>query len=438
MYPFSSKNASADKNHALAAEQPGHDRSGGAPDSGAHPSNTAPSTCINSPIRILHRAIDTLRLSYPGQLSYEAQAILNKLKAAARSSGSLNQAEAIYCLGDHRFEVKKAGRGRFPFVLTDNAYRIELSGAGADQLPLAVVQVRSEWLLSNGVTRVYKELSELIASFGQVGGDARVSRGDICVDFASDLRLDDLPAKAWVSRARRASMHTVDRGFTGWSIGLGGDISARLYDKTKEVVEVGKDYMWDIWRASGWNGEQTVWRVEFEYWRSFLKARGIEGVESFLDQIGSLWRYSTESWLRLTVPSYTDRTQSRWPSHPVWDALCRVEWSGTSKPLPVPSRCQRMPNEQYMYSNALAGLISHMAVHAIWGSREAFDSYYEAVRRFHDARCAFTGEDLESFLRLKAAIKAKEYNLPYPGVDERVGERILEASVEAYRRARDG
>ena len=410
-------------------------------DSGAPPSNTAPATCNGDCIHVLHSGIDSLYLSYPGSLSFESNVILTALKEAARSSVPSDKEEAVYPVNGHHFEVKEVGRGRFPFVLVDNAYRLEFSGMGAKKLPLALVQIRSEWLLSKGVLPVYEELSQLITKFGYVDyvdGEALVSRADLCVDFISDIPLDTLSTAAWVSRARRVLMHTLDRGCTGWSIGLGGDLSARLYDKTIQIIETGNAYMHQIWREQGWDGKQTVWRIEFQFRRSSLTVHGVNGVKSLLNLLGPLWSYATGSWLRLTIPSDTDKTQSRWTTHPVWDAISRAPWIGSGVGLSIPARSNNVPSDRYFCENALAWLPSFMAVHGIIGSREAFDRYYEAVKQYHDARCHITGHDFEGYLRHKAALKARRYNVSYPGIEERTHKRLINASANAYRRLKDG
>lgn len=432
----------AAENPALAAEQPGPDRCGGVIDSGAPPSNTAPSSCIGSGcVHVLHSGIDSLYTSYRGELSPQVEFKLQRLKEAAQSIAPMDQAESVYALGEHRFEVRKAGRGRFPFVLVDNAYRFELASCSSGSLPLALVQIRSKWLLSRGVSAVCDELHELISQLGNIDGCALISRVDICVDFTCDFALDEIGEDGWVSRAKRISKHSMDRNFTGWSIGLGGDISARLYDKSREVMETGKEYMHDVWRERGWDGEKTVWRLEFQYKRTFLKERGVTGVDSLLASLGPLWRYATQSWLRLSLPSNTDKTQSRWPLHPAWDALSQVPWDGSSgQPLPIPARAASIPSDQYIFENGLLGITSFMAINGITDPLDAFRRYHDGAKEYHTLNAEITGHEFPGYLRSRAALKAKRYNLPYPEIDERIEERLSDewASPDDYRRARDG
>ena len=59
--------------------------------------------------------------------------------------------------------------------------------------------------------------------------------------------------------------------FTGWSIGLGGPISARLYDKTVEIATRSKKfYLHELWQQAGWFPADSVWRFELQFRRPAL------------------------------------------------------------------------------------------------------------------------------------------------------------------------
>ena len=138
-----------------AAAESGSEGIGGAP-----PSNTAPhnsKSTLPDGFRLLRLAVDSLYLSYPGDLEPSVLATLMKLKAYAQSEHPEEQAKAQYVLGHHVFEVKDRGAGRFPFVLVDNTFRIQLSKPGK-KLPMAYVQASAEYLAHVGPEKVEKEL----------------------------------------------------------------------------------------------------------------------------------------------------------------------------------------------------------------------------------------------------------------------------------------
>src|SRR6185312_15396384 len=132
---------------------------------GAPPSNTAPHNSNNNlpdGFRLLRLAVDSLYLSYPGDLQPSVLSALQHLKTLAQSEHPEQQADAQYPLGSHIFEVKDRGAGRFPFVLADNSYRIQLSKPGK-KLPMAYVQVSAEYLAHKGPLAVEIELQALLS-----------------------------------------------------------------------------------------------------------------------------------------------------------------------------------------------------------------------------------------------------------------------------------
>lgn len=310
----------------------------------------------------------------------------------------------------------------------------------AKKLPLAYVQIKSDWLVLNGVREACSELDKIIKYFDSEGehNEANVSRTDIFVDFVCEFPFESIPIAAWVRRAKRVSNHVMGQTFTGYSFGLGGDLSARLYDKTQELKKSKKDYLKDIWKEKGWDGESKVWRLEFQFKRSVLKEHQAGSVEELLKQLCSLWRYSTTSWLKLTIPSETDTTQSRWPLHPVWEALSNVDWGVPEKDYKRSAPSSDAPCDYRLFLNGLAGITSYMAREGITNPEEAFEAYMNDVRHFHDTRSDYNGKSFNDYVYEKAASKARKYNLPFPGVGEKVEEKIIQAKAKAYKKVKDG
>lgn len=91
-------------------------------------------------------------LSSPSDLKQEVLATLDKLKKMAQSDHLEQQAQAQYPLGSHILEVEDKGARLFPFVMEDNAYRIQLFRPGK-RLPMAYVKVSAEYLAHKGPWR---------------------------------------------------------------------------------------------------------------------------------------------------------------------------------------------------------------------------------------------------------------------------------------------
>lgn len=96
---------------------------------GAPPSNTAPDNCNSGEdgFKALRWGVDSLYLSYPGELSRESDKQLLALKELARSAEAGDVAKAQLALGSHIFMVKEKGASLFPYILEDGAFRIQLS-----------------------------------------------------------------------------------------------------------------------------------------------------------------------------------------------------------------------------------------------------------------------------------------------------------------------
>lgn len=401
---------------------------------GAPPSNTAPSNCIDTDIKLLRSGIDSLYMSFPGTLFPTKGVELEALKKAAQTEAYQSRADAILCIGDHQYLVSDKGSRGFRFVLTDYAHRIELSGSSSTRLPLGHVQVRSEYLTSLGVEKCYEELVSILAQLGDPEDSPVVSRVDLYCDFVSPLGLADIDLDALVTRARHIISHRVNRSITGFSVAPKSPVSARLYNKTEELKTSGKDYLKPLWHEAGWLPSETVQRLEFQFRRASLKEHSISHIGSLLDALGPLWRYATLQWLKLTVPVESDKTQSRWPLHPVWRFLSEIEWDRNQAGVSIPVRHHFAPSDEKLFINGLSGLTSFMAREGIPDGRVGFEEFHRQAKTFHTSRSFFTGIDLNEYLLEKAMNKARVYGLAWPGVSDRTDKVTNEAVALAYQR----
>lgn len=114
-------------------------------------------------------------------------------------------------MGDHLFEVQDRGASVFKYVIRDSWYRAQISGLSTDHTPLAYVQIASTPLTLMGAEAVEEDLQSVIESLGTVSGSANVSRVDLCVDFCTDVDIDLIRERAWVTRARTFNRYSVQR-----------------------------------------------------------------------------------------------------------------------------------------------------------------------------------------------------------------------------------
>jgi hypothetical protein len=410
---------------------------------GAPPSNTAPYNSnehLPDGFRLLRLAVDSLYLSYPGDIKPEVLGALNKLKTMAQSDHPEHQAQAQYPLGSHIFEVKDKGARLFPFVLEDNAYRIQLSKPGK-RLPMAYVKVSAEYLAHKGPAEVGRELQALLPEFGDLTGSDMVSRIDLAADFTSPVVMDSWHRSAWVTRATEIHSYAKDQNFTGWTIGMGGVIGCRLYDKVQEIFHTGKAWVMNQWLPMGWQLGEEVWRLEFEFKRDFLKDRQLSSLASVLDNLNGLWSYATTEWLRLTVPNEADATRSRWPTHSLWLALASVDWESADGALLDKCSTARNPTELRLLTMVLGSLTSFMAMHNIDDRNEAIDAMLRKLYEHYSTVASKEGLTFDEYLARRLALKAREFNtaINAPGkVDNLKDDFRREQEDNPYRRASRG
>lgn len=387
--------------------------SGSSPSSGAPLSNTAPAICTNPSdgTRILGARVDSLYVSIPGKLFEGVGVELADVKELAKSEDPRIRSTAQYVFGDHVFEVRDRGKGRFPFVLVDNHFHLQVAARRASALPLLYAQISSEVLTRCGVEAPVRDLDFLSLSLGETTDFPRLSRVDLCVDFTTPFRFDAYPQDGWVGRWQTLGSFLKHGRLSGYTFGRGGELSARLYDKTLEITQSHKDYLKAIWSEHGWNGTDQVWRLEFQFRRSVLKELGVGYTRDLKANLGGLWRYACENWLRMVELCGSDQTRSRWPTHPLWTVLTAADWADApSEPLSRVTTA-RTPSDDRLFVNGLAGLTSFMAREGIESLEEGAQAFLEAAERFHREREPDSSAQIERYVDVKRREKIRRYNL---------------------------
>ena len=239
----------------------------------------------------------------------------------------------------------------------------------------------------------------------------KISRIDLFADFSADYDLASLPGHHWVKRCKTRAIHEEGDKRTGVSFGPGNELSARLYDKTREIEKSGKDYMRPLWAMEGWRGEE-VWRMEFQVRREGLPEAMLGPASEALVLCGNLWRYLCAEWLRLAIPSDSDDTRSRWPTHPVWEDLTRL-WDIDPEAPPMTRVSKRqLPSDDRLFRHGMSGLSSFMAREGITDLDEGLGEFLHAMHAyFEDPQREFP-EGLQDYIRRKTKAKARRYNVP--------------------------
>jgi hypothetical protein len=408
---------------------------------GAPPTNRAPYNCNEPYFKALRWGVDSLYLSYPGELSRESDARLKELKQLAQANDPGEVAKAQLALGSHIFEVKERGASLFPYILEDGAFRIQLSRPG-HKAPMAYVKVSAGYLAHVGPVEAEQHLYGLLSELGELKESANVSRIDLFVDFQTSVDMESWDRHAWVTRAASINAYAVSGNFSGWSVGLGGILSARLYNKLLEIIVSGKDWILPLWQKAGWTGEGVIWRLEFELKREVLTQKGLSKLAEVLNHLNGLWSYATTEWLRLTLPSEDDKTRSRWPIHPLWGFLSSVDWEGKGGALTKRFSPTRSPNDDKLFQIGFSAILSYMAKHGFPAHElyEGSEDFMANAYAYHDQKAHELGLPFDDLIAEKLALKHRQFNTAINNPDQEAERkaRELEEQAKAYRKASGG
>ncbi len=404
---------------------------------GTPPSNTVPYNCNNEYFKLLRFGVDSLYLSYQGELFPEVKERLVKLKQLAQHPEADQQAQAQYAIAGHIFEVKDKGSSIFPFVMEDGAFRISLSRT-SKKTPMAYVKLSSRYLCSITSIEAETHLRHILSELGILNSSAHVSRIDLCADFVSHENMESWGREAWITRGKKIDAHAVNEKFTGWSIGLGGKISCRLYNKLIEIHTSGRTDLVPLWKEAGWIEGEPVWRVEFQLMRDVLAEHGLISLDTVLANLNGLWSYAATEWLRLTLPNPDDQTRSRWPIHPLWGYISSIDWETNVYPLSRSFQATRLPEDKRILSLGVSSMASFMAKQGITDFDEGLDRYLLALHQ-HLSTCGeFIGLSAEDFILEKVRLRGKEFNTIL-NINEAEQKNIeVQKAAKDYRKASEG
>lgn len=403
----------------------------------AAPSNTASHTCNPPYFQALRWGIDSLYLLYPGKVYPLVDTRLAAMKKLAQSPEAHEQAQAQYLAGGGLFEVKDKAPKGFAYVLEDGSFRIQVSRSS--KLPCAYVKISSAYLAHVGPAKAEAEARKVVDELIEVQDAPNVSRIDLFVDFASTENME-WDRQAWVTRAHDIDRYSEKGVFTGWVVGKGGVISARLYHKLLHAAKIGASHLLDLWEQAGWDGKTDVWRLEFQLRRELLAQHGISKLPAVLDHLDGLWSYGTTDWLRLTLPNPEDQTRSRWPIHPLWGYLSSVDWGSPGGGLTRSYSPARVPGDDWIYTHALSVLISFMARERIYDPGQGHESLLAGVYLYHHRKAERLGLSFDDYIAEKLAIKGRLFNtlLNDPDLPAKLDEEALQEQIRAYKRASKG
>ena len=244
--------------------------------------------------------------------------------------------------------IKPHGAGRqWRWILHSPSIHVDV-GLGRLTRIVAKARLSSAFLWEHEIGTALTLLYGFLAEFLQIPFTLQVSEVHLCADVARwELSLDDVPSFITRSRSKGVRLFPADESqtdneepfitptdmrlqFAGRRLATldfskGAPHACCIYDKTAEIAVSRKDWMHEVWHSNGWDGKGRVTRVEFRYKRECLREMKVEEAYAFLDQIPSLWAYSTKQWLRHTIPN-GDPNRARWPISSLWQLVQQADF----------------------------------------------------------------------------------------------------------------
>jgi hypothetical protein len=380
-------------------------------DSGAPPSNTAPSKYIKP--KILRSAIDSLYLSYSGTLNESIELELERLKLCAQSDDPDERSHASVLVADHSFQVSGRGSKRYPFILSNQHYHLQVSRAQSSSMPLIYAQISSELLTLTGVDRAVNALNNLASVLGWDYEPSKVSRVDLCVDLDGFDGLPSIPLEHFICRSREKRFYAAGHSLTGLSVGEGGELMCRIYNKSVELEKSKKYYLHDVWKSRGASGID-VWRVEFQFKREVLRQLGVHWMSDLLELQNSLWEYGTQ-WLQFKYAEGKDTNRSRMTTYPFWEVVQSAKFNNEPPyQLRRISQSQK-PDDDFLFLNGLGALTSYMADRGIDDIDEANLQYMKDCHVHHMKLSRDTGKTLTTYVREKVTQKRHKFGIKPKG-----------------------
>ena len=280
------------------------------------------------------------------------------LKEAAQETGD----EPEITIDNLTLKVHASGIHFYAYRLTCEDFTICFAEKELPNNTPIWVRFSSGYLWSFMATGAFKRFMEWFRVFDVDVLGTKVSRADLCAD-TDEVSFTPSDAKGFVTRAKSKSRHCVDddhfdgKVFSGFTIGRGQPMLARIYHKSLEVRKSGKLWFYEVWGANGWEGVDEVWRVEFQLRRGVLKEVGVSNIHELFENIDGLWAYLTREWLTLRQPK-RETNVSRWPLKRKWMEIAAAKFNHQTSPL-VRRRVREGNLRQLM--NQAAGLAVSIA-----------------------------------------------------------------------------
>ena len=298
----------------------------------------------SSDFKFLSKGFDSLQEAFNVRFREHIERLIVSKKKDAESVGhEVSLGLSLPFWGD--FQVFARGSKGVKYILKNDKIEIFISSFSSEWG--ISVRYLSSALWQFGTNEMRLHVHTLLNEWSKTalnGTDYhRLSRADVCIDFMSPkmrsfmepdiLRGIVMPQRVKNSvtcdpngkgREQNEKAFGVCRGgyFQTLTLGSRSSLQLQIYDKAAEISESSKKtFFYELWSRNApelKDGiKKDVWRFEARFFAPFLRNRMIRTFEEFMQYWTPLISEAL-SIRRLTVPSATDKTRSRWALHPIY------------------------------------------------------------------------------------------------------------------------
>jgi hypothetical protein len=281
-------------------------------------------------MKVLIAGIDTLVIGFKIERYLEGVIFDSlrdaKLQAAEKYFDSKGCAVNWYGID---FIVKPRGSRGYEWVLENDDITVCINPKALNGriMPEVYITFSSKYLWAVGYRNAFYEVYNWILTWA-ICNDNTISRIDLCMDIEIPMPAIEIE-KEMITKARYKKeypyttpdviSHYSGRRITTYQVGK-GNLLARIYDKTNEILKSQKEWFKDIWEKQDWDKNEKVVRVEFQCRREFLKEKCTHSFADLEYTLGSIWDYCTHDWLRVCDKG-SKSNQSRWKEKDYWKLI---------------------------------------------------------------------------------------------------------------------
>lgn len=320
---------------------------------------------------LVGRRVDALVCAFRAVLNVELVSALMRLRGQAQEAH--HHIDAPF-FGPAKLAVAPGGPvGAVVLVNGDCSVLVHPEGAAGWTLEVRLFAAYLATISPSDAILACRSIGRMFGAWGEQ--DERCRRLDLCADFTA-FPLNDGDDNSFVTRQRArktrfkpsreelaelppSRRYSVGDIVTGIAVCMGSPLMARIYDKTAELEHIASEGRREreqtIWKASGWDGESPVSRVEFQIRGDVLFEFGVrDALDEIPNALDGIWQYASGKWLSLRQKGEATRL-CRAPLDVRWEAVTKVVWLDKTPPMERVRRRGGASVEQ-----ALGCVVSHL------------------------------------------------------------------------------